>query len=105
MIIDLNLKATASQQFGCDAFCQLDDAESMPRMVAVDASDQFVLFSDGLLEAANKDAEQFGMARLGAALLASTAAARMDGLQDALVRHMGAARPHDDVSVLVIDCR
>lgn len=73
--------------------------------VAIDTGDQLVLFSDGLLEAANAAGEAFGIERIEAALRGFAApASRIGTLQVSLRAHNGAAAPHDDVSLLLIGC-
>ena len=82
----------------------INEAEATPAVIDISSSDQFVMFSDGLLEAENSEGEAFGFDRMGTALAGAPAAKRLDALQDALVRHVGAGVPHDDVSLLIIDC-
>ena len=79
-----------------------DDAT--PTRIAIESGDQFVLYSDGLPEAEGTDGEPFGLGRLRTALAAAPPANRLAAVQDALLRHVGAGTPHDDVSLLVIDC-
>lgn len=67
--------------------------------------DQLVLFSDGLVEAENAAGESFGYARLFAALAGAAVETRLDSVKLALAQHLGSASPHDDVSLMVIDCR
>ena len=66
---------------------------------------QFVLYSDGLIEAASPAGEPFGVERLGKALLAARADQRVTAVQDALASHVGSSVPHDDISLMLIDCR
>ncbi|MDD5249813.1 MAG: SpoIIE family protein phosphatase [Rhodocyclaceae bacterium] len=66
---------------------------------------QFVMYSDGLVEAADAAGEAFGVERLLDALAAVPAAGRLDAVRSALTRHLGGARPHDDVSMMLLDCR
>lgn len=78
--------------------------EAQPVAVPIETGDQFVMFSDGLLEAENYDKLAFGFEKMCGALASAPAAKRLDAVQDALTRHMGSATPHDDVSLLLIDC-
>lgn len=64
---------------------------------------QIVLPSDGLTEAANAAGEEFGMARLRAALASAPAGQRLDAVRDAVLTHMGGIAPHDDVTLMLID--
>ena len=73
--------------------------------IALQPGDQIVLFSDGLVEAENDDGRAFGYDALFAALAAATADHRLDAIKLALAEHLGAAPPHDDVSLLLINCQ
>ncbi|MGE5467589.1 MAG: PP2C family protein-serine/threonine phosphatase [Ignavibacteria bacterium] len=73
--------------------------------IACEPDSQFVLVSDGLLEAANEGGGQFGLERLEAAIGAAPAAQRLEAVREAFGRHVGAAHPHDDVSMMLLDCR
>lgn len=66
---------------------------------------QLALFSDGLIEAANAAGEPFGMARLRSTLTAAPAGRRIAAVQTALRLHLGEAESHDDVTLLLVDCR
>jgi CheY-like chemotaxis protein len=68
-----------------------------------DAGGQLVLFSDGLIEARNSAGEDFGMARLCAALASAPATGRAAAVQAAVFNHLGATPPHDDVTLLIVD--
>jgi len=80
--------------------------EDLVRYETIDLQpgDQFVLFSDGLVEAENNDGEPFGDARLFAALASAAAADRLDAVKRALAEHLGNTSPHDDVSLMLIAC-
>jgi PAS domain S-box-containing protein len=67
---------------------------------------QLVLMSDGLLEAANTEGEAFGAERLRLALRGAPPAGRLAAVRKALSEHLGSAGvlPHDDISLLLIDC-
>lgn len=86
----------------------IDDAEgavARPEEVELAAGDQFVLFSDGLVEAENGQGEAFGYGQLFAALASAPAERRVDAVRAAMQRHLGGVMPHDDVSVMTADCR
>ncbi len=63
---------------------------------------QFVLLSDGLIEAANSAGEPFGMARLQSTLAAAPAERRIAAVQTALRLHLDEAEAHDDVTLLLV---
>ncbi len=64
---------------------------------------QLVIYSDGLIEACNAAGEEFGQARLRAALAAAPAAQRFAAVQEAIYAHLGTAAPHDDLTLVIID--
>jgi two-component system, HptB-dependent secretion and biofilm response regulator len=84
----------------------VDFDEDMAGIERIDclAGSQLVLISDGLAEAANTAGEPFGAERLQQALSAAPAAGRLDAVRSALNEHLGGVPPHDDVSILLIDC-
>jgi len=65
---------------------------------------QFMMYSDGLIEATNSAGEPFGVERLGRALLNTRANQRVASVQSALTSHVGSTLPHDDISLILIDC-
>lgn len=66
---------------------------------------QFFVYSDGLVEAENALGEAFGAERLAFALVAADSAGRFEMLKAAVNHHLGAATPHDDISVLMVECQ
>lgn len=64
---------------------------------------QLVLCSDGLIEACNAAGEEFGQARLRAALASAPAGQRLAAVQEAICAHLGTAAPHDDLTLVIID--
>ena len=73
--------------------------------VTWETGSQFVMYSDGLIEAANPAGELFGIERLGKALLSASADQRVAAVQGALASHIGTVAPHDDISLMLIDCK
>jgi PAS domain S-box-containing protein len=71
---------------------------------AWDSTSQLVIFSDGLLEAANLESQQFGDEGLLSALRSSPPEHRHQAVRSALDRHLAGLAAHDDVSLLLIDC-
>jgi len=82
-----------------------DAGMSATTQITWEAGSQFVMYSDGLIEAANMAGEPFGVERLGKALLAAPADQRMAAIKDALASHVGSAVLHDDISLMLVDCR
>ncbi|RLJ67516.1 ATP-binding SpoIIE family protein phosphatase [Sulfurisoma sediminicola] len=70
----------------------------------VDGS-QFFVYSDGLVEAENAAGETFGDERLAGVLVNAEAADRFDALKTAVTGHVGGAAAHDDISILMVECR
>ncbi len=106
LLIDGNGKivreiASAHLPLGIDDFDWRKSAtESLPPQPA---GSQLLLMSDGLTEARNAAGEEFGMARLQAALAGVSPAQRISALQDAVHQHLGELAPHDDVTVVLVD--
>ncbi len=82
----------------------LSSDEASPQRIALSPTDQFVIFSDGVVEATNAAEEPFGFDRMSAALASAPRQQRLEAVKNALSRHVGSGTPHDDVSLLVIDC-
>lgn len=85
----------------------IDEAESdlpVTEVLPLRPGDQVVLCSDGLLEAESSQGENFGFGRLTAALGAVSGEQRLDAVRDALDRHLQGNTPHDDISLLIVEC-
>lgn len=82
----------------------LDADMSTTTKITWETCSQFVMYSDGLVEAADQTGEPFGIERMGKALLSAPASQRVDAVKSALARHIGSAAPHDDISLMLIDC-
>lgn len=83
---------------------------SDPAMIATEPVEchpgsQFVLCSDGLLEAENSAGVPFSLERLTTALGRTTPARRMDEVKQALAEHIGSSSPCDDISLMLIECK
>jgi len=73
--------------------------------VEVAPGDMLILTSDGVAEAKNETGEMFGFDRLEAVLAkgpSSSAQALLDYLKAALSNFVGAAEPHDDTTIVVV---
>jgi serine phosphatase RsbU (regulator of sigma subunit) len=68
-------------------------------------SEQFVLFSDGLIEAVDADGVQFGIERLLDVLGKSPAENRLAAVRGSLYGHTGIGQPQDDISLLLVGGR
>mgnify|MGYP000111304737 CR=1 FL=1 len=68
------------------------------------AESQIILFSDGLAEATNSEGEQFGSARLTAAVANTSPTTRFNSIETALASHLGNAEADDDVSLMLVNC-
>lgn len=67
--------------------------------------DQILLHSDGLVEAENENGEPFGQYRLEVFLRQWDFSGRLASVEHGLRRHVGARAPHDDVSLMLVECR
>ena len=63
-----------------------------------------MLYSDGLLEAADARGEQFGSTRLLSATANTAPGMRFSAVEQALAEHLGKQSATDDVSLMLIDC-
>ncbi|MCX7176903.1 MAG: fused response regulator/phosphatase [Proteobacteria bacterium] len=81
-----------------------DPATTAVERVEWSAGSQFMLYSDGLMDAENAVGAAFGMERIVAALAGTPRQERLERLQQSLAEHVDAKLPHDDISVLLIDC-
>jgi serine phosphatase RsbU (regulator of sigma subunit) len=81
---------------------EFDGEMSKVESIEIVPGSQFVLLSDGLIEAANAAGDPFGMARLQSTLAAAPAERRIAAVQTALQLHLGEAEPHDDVTLLLV---
>ncbi|MBK8916605.1 MAG: SpoIIE family protein phosphatase [Betaproteobacteria bacterium] len=65
---------------------------------------QLFLYSDGLIEATDREGRQFGPEGILGSLAHTTPGQRFDAVQTALRRHLGEEMAADDVSLMVIAC-
>ena len=75
------------------------------RSVTLDSSDVLIIFSDGLTEAQNEHGEFYGdnrVQKLVQELRYKTAAEAGRQILDAAGKFMGNARPHDDLSLIIL---
>lgn len=66
---------------------------------------RLVMLSDGVLEMTGPGDEQFGSERLVAALAEAPSTDLVSHLHSALLAHAAGEAAHDDMSILVVDCR
>ncbi|HEX8964636.1 MAG TPA: SpoIIE family protein phosphatase [Rhodocyclaceae bacterium] len=82
----------------------LDDREfeATTEMRAFGARQQLLLYSDGLVEAANAAGDLFGGERLARTLAGSAPETRLDRIVSAVSRHRGTAAMADDVAMVLV---
>lgn len=91
--------ASANLALGIDAG---DEDSFKCDSASLNPGDQFVLFSDGLVEAENAHGQAFGYDRLLGALASAPAADRLDAVKLALAQHLDQTPAHDDVSLMLV---
>jgi serine phosphatase RsbU (regulator of sigma subunit) len=62
------------------------------------------MYSDGVLEAADQEGQQFGSQGISNAMQGKSPADRFVALENALSAHLGNNPAGDDVSLMLIDC-
>jgi hemerythrin-like metal-binding protein len=82
-----------------------DAGMSATARIAWQTGNQFAMYSDGLVEASNPVGEMFGIERLCKALLTAKPDQRVAAVQDAITAHTDSIVPHDDISLMLIDCK
>ncbi|WP_374326190.1 SpoIIE family protein phosphatase [Azonexus sp.] len=75
-----------------------------PRCFTWEPGSQLLFYSDGLLEAADREGRQFGSEGVLAALRGQPGENRFARLEEALAAHLGENPAADDVSLMLIDC-
>jgi len=102
-------RSISANQFAL-GIAEFDEKMSATERIACQAGQQFVMYSDGLIEAANNanDAnganDLFGVERLCQALRATRPDQRIAAVKDAMARHVGSATAQDDISLMLINC-
>lgn len=81
----------------------LDTDMVSPTRIRVAEGNQFVMYSDGLIEAPGPDGEPFGMERFVAALTCADPSQRIAEVQKAWRAHVVSAPQQDDISLLLVD--
>ena len=75
-----------------------------PRRFEWQPGSQLLMYSDGVLEAADEQGQQFGSRGISDAVHGTSRAERFTALEDALSKHLGQNAAGDDVSLMLIDC-
>lgn len=85
----------------------LEDAQFSDQCMELDfAGDEaLLLYSDGLIEAANARGEPFGIDRLRSSLMRYAGRDRVEGVMRDLHAHLDAVANHDDASILAVELR
>jgi PAS domain S-box-containing protein len=94
--------ASANLPLGIDV---MDEESIRLESMALAPGDQFVLFSDGVIEAENDAGQAFGYDRLLAAMASAAPDNRLESVKLAFAEHLGSASPIDDISLMLIDCK
>lgn len=80
------------------------DFDDSAETLAWDSSGQVIMFTDGLIEANSPIGEMFGEARLMEILSQATAFERLDRVKQNLTAFLSGVVPHDDISLVTIQC-
>lgn len=81
-----------------------DDEMASLRSLHWDEGDQFVLFSDGVIEASNVDGKAYGQDRLLQSLSGRSADQRLNAVRDNLRIHTAGIDQQDDISLMLVNC-
>lgn len=84
----------------------IDSAQmnDQPRRFEWQPGSQLLMYSDGVLEAADPEGRQFGSQGISDAVRGTSREVRFTALEDALSAHLGQNAAGDDVSLMLIDC-
>lgn len=72
---------------------------------AILSGSQFIMFSDGLLAAADPAGNSFGHQRLADCVVGTPASQRFDGIVSSLKAHLAGGAAADDISLMLVDCQ
>ena len=92
-----------SRQLPLGIVCSADMELSVDRFT-LDGNAQLIVCSDGVVEAMNPGGAAFGIDRLIAVAASAPREARMQTISSALDAHLAGRNPHDDLSLVVVDC-
>lgn len=81
-----------------------DSCNCDPIQFSWEAESQLVICSDGLIEAADHDGNQFGTSGLTNAVANTSPANRFNAIETSLAAHLAGRSASDDISLMVIDC-
>lgn len=68
------------------------------------STQQFLLYTDGIVEATDASGEAFGEARLIAAFQEASDGDKIAAIRDSLKRHLATEHAADDMSLIILDC-
>lgn len=104
----INSSGTVSRRFPSDnlplGIVDNPQLDAAPISFTWNEASQLILCSDGLLEATDRNGQQFGMDRLTQAAAGTIRAERFACFEKALTGHLDGAAAQDDVSLMLIDC-
>ena len=92
-----------SRQLPLGVVCSRDMELAIDRFT-VEGSAQLIACSDGVIEAMDRGGAAFGIDRLIAVAAAAPRDARIEAVSAALDAHLAGHNPHDDLSLVVMDC-
>lgn len=105
----LNGNGQVKESFDSDhlplGIVDFDDDMAQVREVTWEEGDQFLLFSDGVIEAANSAGEEYGLDGLKHALVGKGDGSCIEAVRNKLRHHTAGIEQMDDISMLVATCR
>jgi CheY-like chemotaxis protein len=81
---------------------EFDEETAVIPDIELQPGEQFVLFSDGLIEAADAQGRQFGLERLCEVMAKAPPQRRLDAVRASIHAHAGSDPVHDDISLLLV---
>ena len=107
-VLRLDARGQVCERFETHSFAfgmmPFSEADCITRTINTQPGDQFVLYSDGVVEMSNHAGDLLGQDRFETALSQAPVAARLAAVQDMFSTYADGKDAEDDVSVLLVSC-